>query len=44
MTFEAWERVTGLAFGEQKALDLPGGIRARRRRGVVNLWNEETES
>jgi tRNA(Ile)-lysidine synthase len=37
MTFEAWERVAGLAFGEQTALDLPDGVRAQRRREVVQL-------
>jgi tRNA(Ile)-lysidine synthase len=37
MVFDAWERVAGLVFGEQTALDLPGGVRAQRRREVIQL-------
>lgn len=37
MNYAAWDRVTRLAFGEEKALDLPGGIRARLKDGVVQI-------
>jgi len=35
MGFEDWDRLTQLLAGEKAALDLPGGIRARRRDHVV---------
>lgn len=37
MRFAEWDRLAGLACGEEKAADLPGGIRARRRGPVVQL-------
>jgi hypothetical protein len=35
MGFADWDRLTQLLAGEKAALDLPGGIRARRRDHVV---------
>jgi tRNA(Ile)-lysidine synthase len=37
MNFEAWDRLAGLALGAAAALDLPGGIHARRLQRVVQL-------
>lgn len=37
MTFEHWKRVVAVAFGEETATDLPGGISARRRGNVVQI-------
>ena len=37
MSYAAWERVAGLAFGEGVAADLPGGVHARRGERVLQL-------
>jgi tRNA(Ile)-lysidine synthase len=37
LTFGAWERLAGLAFGEGTAVDLPGPVRARRRERVLQI-------
>jgi tRNA(Ile)-lysidine synthase len=37
MGYEAWERLAGLVFGEAEAVDLPGGVHARRRERVVQV-------
>jgi tRNA(Ile)-lysidine synthase len=37
MGFREWDRLAGLALAELSALDLPGGIRARRRQRVVQV-------
>jgi tRNA(Ile)-lysidine synthase len=34
---DAWERLAGVVFGEVPAVDLPGPIHARRRRGVIQV-------
>jgi tRNA(Ile)-lysidine synthase len=41
MTFEHWKRVVAVALGEETATDLPGGVRARRKEGVVQVGKEE---
>jgi tRNA(Ile)-lysidine synthase len=40
MSFDAWERLAGVVFGEAAACDLPGGVRARRRGRVLRLGRE----
>ncbi len=35
--FEDWERVAAVALGEVTAVDLPGGLRVRRRKRVVQI-------
>jgi len=35
--FEGWDRVAAVAFGEVTAVDLPGGVRVRRRGRVVQV-------
>jgi tRNA(Ile)-lysidine synthase len=40
MNFSAWDRLAGLVFGETSAIDLPGKIRARRRKRVVQIGRE----
>jgi hypothetical protein len=37
MGFDAWQRLTALARGEGKAVDLPGGVHACARVRVVLL-------
>jgi tRNA(Ile)-lysidine synthase len=37
MGYVAWDRLAGLVFGAGTALDLPGGIRARCRRQVLQV-------
>jgi tRNA(Ile)-lysidine synthase len=37
MGYHDWDRLAALVFQEAKAVDLPGGIRARRRQGVVQM-------
>jgi len=37
MNYDAWERLAGVAYGESRATDLPGRIRARTRGGVLQL-------
>jgi tRNA(Ile)-lysidine synthase len=37
MTFEHWKRVVAVALGEETASDLPGGVSARRKGGVVQV-------
>jgi hypothetical protein len=37
MDFAGWDRLAAVALGEARAVDLPGGIRARRRHRVVQL-------
>jgi tRNA(Ile)-lysidine synthase len=37
MGFDAWERVAAVARGELAAIDLPGGVRVRRRGRVIQL-------
>ena len=37
MGYREWDRLAGLACGEPPSLDLPGGIKARRRQHVVQL-------
>ncbi len=37
MGFAAWERLADLVAGPEGGFDLPDGVRARRRRGVVQL-------
>jgi tRNA(Ile)-lysidine synthase len=37
MGFEAWERLAEVAVGPETALDLPGGITARRRERILQL-------
>ncbi len=36
--FEAWERAAAVVFGEAVAVDLPGGVRVRRKGRVVQVW------
>jgi tRNA(Ile)-lysidine synthase len=40
MTFKLWKRVVAVALGEETATDLPGGVRARRTGGVVQVGRE----
>lgn len=40
MTFEAWERLAALADQESGAVDLPGGIRAKSRRGIIQIMKQ----
>jgi tRNA(Ile)-lysidine synthase len=37
MGFREWERLAAVACGEMVAVDLPGGVRARRRQHVVQI-------
>ncbi len=37
MGFDAWERLAAVALGETAAVDLPGGVRARARGGVLRM-------
>ena len=37
MNYDAWERLAGLVYGEGRAADLPGGVRARVREHVLQL-------
>jgi len=37
MGYREWDRLAAVAFGEVVAVDLPGGIRARRRQHVVQI-------
>jgi tRNA(Ile)-lysidine synthase len=37
MGFEEWERLASVAAGEEKAIDLPDGVRARRAGSVVQV-------
>src|SRR5262249_45762576 len=37
MGFQEWDRLAAVAFGEESATDLPGGIRAVSRERVVQL-------
>ena len=37
MTYDAWERLAGLVYGEGTAADLPGRIRGRVRGRVLQL-------
>jgi tRNA(Ile)-lysidine synthase len=37
MNYDAWERLAGLAYGEGRATDLPGGVRARARDRVLQI-------
>jgi tRNA(Ile)-lysidine synthase len=37
MHFDHWDRLAGVARGETTAVDLPGGIEARRRENVVQV-------
>jgi len=37
MTYEDWSRVAGLVAGTENAVDLPGGITARRQEHVIQL-------
>jgi tRNA(Ile)-lysidine synthase len=37
MSFDAWDRLAGVAFGEAPAVDLPGNLRVRARERVVQL-------
>jgi tRNA(Ile)-lysidine synthase len=37
MGFEDWDRLAGVCRGELAAIDLPGGIRARRRGAVIQV-------
>jgi tRNA(Ile)-lysidine synthase len=36
--FDAWERAAAVVFGEAAAVDLPGGVRVRRKGRVVQVW------
>jgi tRNA(Ile)-lysidine synthase len=36
--FDAWERAAAVALGEVVAVDLPGGVRVRRKGRVVQVW------
>jgi tRNA(Ile)-lysidine synthase len=38
MSFAAWDRLAAVALGELAAVDLPGGIHARSRPNVVQLY------
>jgi tRNA(Ile)-lysidine synthase len=42
MDYAAWERVAGVVFGEQIAVDLPGRLRVRRRERIVQVgpWSQ----
>jgi tRNA(Ile)-lysidine synthase len=42
MDYAAWDRLAGLVFDDGTAVDLPGGIRARRRDRVVQVWPQTT--
>jgi tRNA(Ile)-lysidine synthase len=42
MDYAAWDRLAALVSGEGTAIDLPGGIRARRRERVVQVWPQTT--
>jgi tRNA(Ile)-lysidine synthase len=37
MSFEHWKRLVNVASGQEKAVDLPGGVRARRAENVVQV-------
>lgn len=37
MGFREWDRLAAVTFGERKAVDLPGGIRARQRQRVIQI-------
>jgi tRNA(Ile)-lysidine synthase len=37
MGFREWDRLAAVTFGERRAADLPGGIRARQRRRVIQI-------
>jgi tRNA(Ile)-lysidine synthase len=37
MTFEHWKRLVGVALGDETAVDLPGGISARRKGSVLQV-------
>jgi len=37
MSFDHWKRLVDIASGEEKAVDLPGGVRARRAENVVQV-------
>lgn len=37
MTFEHWKRLVGVALGDETAIDLPGGINARRKGNVLQV-------
>jgi tRNA(Ile)-lysidine synthase len=43
MTFRDWQRLAELAPAESGAHDLPGGVQARRRGGVLQLRRGDTE-
>jgi tRNA(Ile)-lysidine synthase len=37
MNYDAWERLAGLVYGDGRAADMPGGVRARVRGRVLQL-------
>ncbi len=37
MNYDAWQRLAGLAYGDGRATDLPGGLRARVRDHVLQI-------
>jgi len=40
MDYAAWDRLAALVFEDATAVDLPGGIRARRRERIVQIWRQ----
>lgn len=41
MTFDAWDRLAAVAFGEATGVDLPDGLRARLRLNVVQVGPDQ---